>query len=62
MSCARRVGLFGIGTQQITGYYPNHDWPCHPWPPFVYRRPWKKVAKGDNARAIVAMAAWQEHL
>ena len=23
------------GTQQFTGCLPNHDWLCHPWPPFV---------------------------
>ena len=33
------------GTQQFTGCFPNHDWLCHPWPPFVYA---KKVAKGDK--------------
>ena len=27
----------------------NHDWLCHPWPPFVYRGSYKKVAKGDKA-------------
>ena len=22
------------GTQQFRGCFPNHDWLCHPWPPF----------------------------
>ena len=22
------------GIQQFTGCFPNHDWLCHPWPPF----------------------------
>ena len=37
------------GTQQFTGFFPNHDRLCHPWPPFVYRGSGKKVAKGDKA-------------
>ena len=37
------------GTQQFTGFFPNHDWLCHPWPPFLYRGSRKKVAKGDKA-------------
>ena len=24
------------GTQQFTGCFPNHDWLCHPWPPFLH--------------------------
>ena len=23
------------GTQQFTGCFPNHDWLCHSWPPFL---------------------------
>ena len=23
------------GTQQFTGCFPNQDWLCHPWPPFL---------------------------
>ena len=37
------------GTQQFTGCFPNHDWLCHPWPPFVWGIMQKKVAKGDKA-------------
>ena len=37
------------GTQQFTVCFPNHDWLCHPWPPFVYRRlrkkRWPRVTK-----------------
>ena len=35
------------GTQQFTGCFPNHDWLCHPWPPFLHDT--LKVAKGDKA-------------
>ena len=24
------------GTQQFTGCFPNHDWLCHSWPPFLH--------------------------
>ena len=41
------------GTQQFTGCFPNHDWLCHPWPPFVYRGSGKKVAKGDKANHTI---------
>ena len=34
------------GTQQFTGCFPNHDWLCHPWPPFVYRGSDKKGGQG----------------
>ena len=40
------------GTQQFTGCFPNHDWLCHPWPPFcicISYKQLKKVAKGDKA-------------
>ena len=37
------------GTQQFTGCFPNHDWLCHPWPPFLHDPPKQKVAKGDKA-------------
>ena len=38
------------GTQQFTECFPNHDWLCHPWPPFVYiGDQTKKVAKCDKA-------------
>ena len=37
------------GTQQFTGCFLNHDWLCHPWPPFVYRGLGKKVAKDNKA-------------
>ena len=33
-------------TQQFTGCFPNHDWLCHPLPPFVYRRSCKKDGQG----------------
>ena len=33
-------------TQQFT---PNHDWLCHPWPPFFIGGHAKKVAKDDKA-------------
>ena len=37
----------GTHVQQSSGCFPNHDWFCHPWPPY-----WgimqKKVAKGDK--------------
>ena len=37
-------------TQKFTGCFPNHDWLCHPWPPFVVVGDHaKKVAKGDKA-------------
>ena len=34
------------GIQQITGCFPNQDWLCHPWPPFVYRGSGKKGGQG----------------
>ena len=37
------------GTQQFTGRFPNHDWLCHPWPPFLLIPYKQKVAKSDKA-------------
>ena len=36
------------GTQQFTGCFPNHDWLCHPWPPFLHdplNKRWPRVTK-----------------
>ena len=36
------------GTQQFTGCFPDHDWLCHPWPPFVegiMQKRWPRVTK-----------------
>ena len=35
-------------TQQFTGCFPNHDWLCHPWPPFLHdplNKRWPRVTK-----------------
>ena len=37
------------GTQQFTGFFPNHDWLGHTWPPFVIGDCAKKVTKCDKA-------------
>ena len=36
------INIYFKGTQQFTGCFPNHDWLCHPWPPFVS---WPRVTK-----------------
>ena len=36
-------------TPRFTGCFPNHDWLCHPWPPFCLIPYKQKVAKGDKA-------------
>ena len=36
------------GTQQFTGCFPNFDWLCHPWPPFLHdplNKRWPRVTK-----------------
>ena len=37
------------GTQQFTGYFPNYEWLCHPWPPFCMISYTQNVVKGDKA-------------
>ena len=39
------------GTQQFTGCFPNHDWLCHPWPPFV-------LALADIRLLIHSQTSW----
>ena len=30
------INFYFKGTQHFTGCIPNHDWLCHPWPPFLW--------------------------
>ena len=38
------INFYFKGTQQFTGCFPNHDWLCHPWPPFMQKM-WPRVTK-----------------
>ena len=42
------INCYFKGTQQFTGCFPNHDWLCHPWPPFLHdplNKRWPRVTK-----------------
>ena len=34
--------------KNFTGYFPNYDWLCHPWPPFSTISCKQEVAKGGK--------------